>query len=80
MPSSILIKKRDVIAMFPVSVPTLDRYIKAGIFPAPIKFGPRGVRWFEHEVRAWIEARKQERDRPIHKELAPANSRPVEAA
>lgn len=35
--------------------------IKQGRFPRPVKLGRKSV-WPESEVRAWVEARKAERD------------------
>jgi prophage regulatory protein len=55
------ISKGRVLELFPVSVPTLDRYVRSGTFPAPIKYGQRGVKWIEAEVLAWLEQRKAER-------------------
>jgi prophage regulatory protein len=31
--------------------------IQAGLFPAPIKIGPRAVGWLESEIETWIEQR-----------------------
>ena len=31
--------------------------IAKGLFPAPVRIGPRGVRWIESQVDDWIAAR-----------------------
>ena len=36
---------------------TLYGWIKKGLFPPPIRIGPRRVAWRETEVDAWIAAR-----------------------
>ena len=36
---------------------TIYRLIRAGSFPAPIRIGPRSVRWQEHELAAWLARR-----------------------
>jgi len=41
---------------------TIRRRVKAGTFPAPVRFGPRHLRWRRSWVRAWVAARIAERD------------------
>ena len=41
---------------------TIYQHMQAGIFPKPIRLGPKAVGWLESEVLAWIEARTAERD------------------
>ena len=36
--------------------------ISEGIFPAPIKLGPRAVAWVSEEIDKWMDARVAERD------------------
>jgi predicted DNA-binding transcriptional regulator AlpA len=50
-----LITRKDVRAKTNWSDATLSRRIKAGVFPAPIRMGPRCDRWFEDVVDATIE-------------------------
>ncbi len=38
------------------------QHMQAGIFPKPIRLGPKAVGWLESEVLAWIETRTDERD------------------
>jgi prophage regulatory protein len=39
----------------------LDRMVKAGEFPRPLKLGAGTCAWLEPEINAWIEARAAER-------------------
>lgn len=45
---------------------TLDRWVRRGLFPPPIKVGGGRLRWVPAEVEAWLEAKKRERGRPGH--------------
>lgn len=36
---------------------TLYVWMRRGDFLAPLKIGPRNVRWRESEIRAWIDSR-----------------------
>jgi predicted DNA-binding transcriptional regulator AlpA len=38
-----------------VSIPTINRFVKAGVLPRPVKLGHRTVRWRLDEVDAAIE-------------------------
>ena len=51
-----LITRKDVRAKTQWSASTLERRIKAGLFPSPLKMGPRCDRWFEDSVDTAIEA------------------------
>lgn len=42
---------------------TIYERMAAGLFPRPIKIGPRAVGWIESEIDDWIEARMAERQR-----------------
>ncbi|EBR3968454.1 hypothetical protein M988_2278 [Hafnia paralvei ATCC 29927] len=50
-----LISKIDVLKLYPVSRATLDRQVKAGIFPVPVRIGARRVAWRLEDVEAHIE-------------------------
>jgi predicted DNA-binding transcriptional regulator AlpA len=39
---------------------TVQRDVKAGLFPQPIRISPGAVAWLEIEVQQWIEARIRE--------------------
>jgi len=42
---------------------TVYRYIAESTFPKPVPLGGRSVGWIDSEVRDWILARIEERDR-----------------
>jgi prophage regulatory protein len=37
---------------------TLYASIKAGVFPAPVRLGPKAVGWRVEDVRAWLALRE----------------------
>lgn len=47
----------------PYSKPHLWRLVKAGQFPAPIKWGAARNGWVESEIDSYIESKIAERDR-----------------
>lgn len=58
-----LLRKAHVVEILGVSEPTLDRMIRAGRFPRPLRVGKRAVAWSETEVRDWLDGLTAERDR-----------------
>ncbi|KZZ09551.1 hypothetical protein A3758_17180 [Oleiphilus sp. HI0118] len=52
------LKRRDVLDMTAQSDTSLDRSVRAGVFPPPVRiFGsPTSVRWIEYEVLKVINA------------------------
>lgn len=49
-----LYRRPTVRAVTGLSDSTLDRMIKAGTFPAPVKLGPRTSAWRSSDVAAWM--------------------------
>ena len=49
-----LLTMNQVIDRVPISKPTVYAYIKAGIFPAPIRIGPKSIRFLTDEIDAWL--------------------------
>ena len=41
-----------------ISRSTIYRLLQNGAFPKPIHIGPRGVRWLELDIKAWLVERK----------------------
>ena len=37
---------------------TIWRWVRAGIFPKPLRVGPNSIGWLESEIEGWLEARK----------------------
>lgn len=58
-----LLRKTELLEIVGVSDATLDRMVRAGRFPAPLRIGKRAVAWPEAEVREWLAERAAERDR-----------------
>lgn len=54
-----LLKISDVLSIIPMSRPTLYREIKAGRFPAPIKWGRRSY-WSLNAINSLIDELKEE--------------------
>jgi prophage regulatory protein len=55
-----LMRRNQVLGVYPVSVSTLYERIHAGLFPPPIPLGGRIVGWIEYEVEACINAMMNE--------------------
>lgn len=58
-----LMKVREVAQRLTISVRKIWRDVAAGLFPAPIKLGPRTTRWRESEIEQflrgeWISTRR----------------------
>lgn len=45
---------RDVTRRTSLSRTTIARSVKAGSFPAPVRFSATFVGWYESEIDAWI--------------------------
>lgn len=56
------LREHDVLARVPFSRPTLHRNIDRGLFPRPVKVGPRAVAWLADELDAWDARIRAERD------------------
>jgi len=37
---------------------TLDRWIRLGVFPAPVRLGLRRLGWRKADIDAWLEGRR----------------------
>ena len=59
------IRINDVKAATGLARSTIYKYVKQGMFPAPVPLGCRAVAWVEGEVTAWIAARIRERDQQV---------------
>lgn len=55
LPSSALLREREILPVIPFSSPTLWRRVKAGTFPQPIRLEGRMTCWRWGEVRSWLE-------------------------
>ena len=52
-----IISKPEVAAACGFSVPTLDRLVRDGKFPRPIKISDRRVGWYDSVPGEWLRAR-----------------------
>lgn len=58
-----LLSKKVVCELTSYSRSHLDRLEAAGKFPSRVRLGQARVAWVEDEVREWIQAKVDERDR-----------------
>ena len=56
------LRKPEVLRRVPFSGPTLQRKVKEGTFPAPVRIGARAVAWLIADIEAWENAVITERD------------------
>ena len=49
-----MLSRREVERLTGLSRSTLYRHMRAGLFPEPLKVGPRAVRWPAAEVTDWL--------------------------
>ena len=52
-----LMRRREVLHACRFSKSTLYHLIGQGLFPEPVRIGPRSVRWRKADVTAWLTAR-----------------------
>jgi len=64
-PTMKLIRLNDVKAATGLARSTIYKYLKQGLFPAPVPLGGRSVAWVELEVQAWITERIRDRDQQM---------------
>lgn len=48
-----------VMAKTTFSEPSIYRLMKSGLFPKPVKIGPRAVAWRSDEIIGWLESRER---------------------
>lgn len=58
----IIITKKQLKLMVPYSGQHISRLERAGMFPRRVPLGENRVGWVLAEVRAWVAARKAQRD------------------
>lgn len=57
-----LMRRPDVEALTGLSKSYIYDLMERGIFPKPVKLGPKSVAWVDDEVRQWIADRIAARD------------------
>jgi prophage regulatory protein len=55
LPSPVFVRQTQVLAMVPISAPTLWRMVRSGRFPAPCKLGPNITAWRMSDVTDWCQ-------------------------
>jgi prophage regulatory protein len=55
LPDAAFLRQPQVLAMIPVSSPTLWRMVKAKKFPAPYKLAPNVTAWKAEDVKRWCD-------------------------
>ena len=68
------LRKPTVLARVPFSSSTLERKVKGGTFPPPVKLGERTVARLASEIEEW------ERQAVLERDARRATSEPAEAA
>ncbi len=53
-----ILRAADVCSILNISIPSLYRWIRVGLFPKPIKYGPNCAGWESNTLDAWVEAKK----------------------
>lgn len=61
-----LLDIRDVIAAVRMSASWIHEEVRAGRFPAPLRYGQRCSRWTTASLRAWLIARAEKADVDLH--------------
>lgn len=56
-----LLRRCDVEARTGLSRTSIYRLMREGLFPEPLKVGPKAVRWVESEIAGWLAARPRAR-------------------
>ena len=52
-----ILRQRDVCTLLGISRACLWTWRRAGVFPEPLKLGPRLLGWRASDVRNWIDSR-----------------------
>ena len=52
-----LMRREEVLQAFRLSKSTMYHLIEQGLFPGPVRIGPRSVRWRQSDVVTWLTAR-----------------------
>lgn len=60
-----VLRRRGTAERIGVSPSTLDRLVKAGLFPAPLKLTARARGWKIQDIDNWLAAR-DEREEAVH--------------
>lgn len=73
------LRLRDVTLKVGLRTTAIYEAVKRGEFPRPVKLGPKAKGWLEHELDAWLEKLRDERDGVKPVETAPDPTGDAEA-
>ena len=71
-----LLRRTEVERYCQIGRSTIYRLMREGLFPVPIRVGPRAVRWPEHELTAWL-ARRPRATGEVGPSAAARRSQPI---
>ena len=54
---SVILRRPEVERLVGVSRATLYKWLRSGVFPAPVRLGPRAVGWRRPDVERWLAER-----------------------
>ncbi|MXZ24818.1 MAG: AlpA family phage regulatory protein [Caldilineaceae bacterium SB0665_bin_21] len=76
-----LLHAREVQRACGLSKSTLYRFMRTGLFPEPLKIGPKAIRWRADEIQEWIDSRERAHgDSPKSAMPVPSQGSPSELA
>ncbi len=52
-----ILRMPAVLELTGLSRPTVERWVRAGRFPAPLKLGERAIGWRLDEIERWLNSR-----------------------
>ncbi len=65
-----LLTRREVESRLGLTKSTIYRLMRSGLFPEPIRVGPRAVRWPEVEIEQWLASRPRSHGDGINQQQA----------
>ena len=55
-----ILRQQDILSLLGISRACLWKWRMAGVFPKPMRLGPRLLGWRASDVQAWIAVREQD--------------------
>ena len=57
-----LLRRSEVEELTALSRSTIYRHLEEGLFPLPVRIGPRAVRWWLSEIQTYMKSRPRGKD------------------